>query len=169
MIVYQTNPAGVFLGTTTADPNPLEEGQWLIPGGCVTVAPPSIPDGMMAVWQGEGWALSPLPADQEEPDANTAPPTPEEIIQAFTAAIDAHVEAQAVAWSYNSAAHLASYIASTVPQWAAEAQAFVAWRDQVWLAALALLAQVEAGEAEPPAHPADFIATLPTLARPQPE
>ena len=91
---------------------------------------------------------------------------PATILATFTDAIDAHIEAQARAWSYNSAAHLASYVASTVPQWAAEAQAFVAWRDAVWLAALTLLADVQAGEAEPPADPAAFIATLPALVRP---
>ena len=60
------------------------------------------------------------------------------------AAIDAHVEAQAVAMQYNGAAHLASYVASGVAEWAAEAQAFVAWRDAVWQAALGLLADAQA-------------------------
>lgn len=94
------------------------------------------------------------------------PTDPANLLTTFTAAIDAHIEAAARAWSYNSAAHLASYVPSTVPQWAAEAPAFVAWRDAVWLAALDLLADVQAGEAEPPADPADFIADLPPLIRP---
>lgn len=73
--------------------------------------------------------------------------SPEEAQAQLARAIDAHVEAQARALQYNSAAHLASYAASTVPEWAAEAQAFVAWRDQVWLAAMGMLAQAqETGE-----------------------
>lgn len=167
MIVYQTNPQGVYLGPVQADPSPLEPDVWLIPGGCVETPPPAIPEGMMAVWRGEEWVLSPLPVDVPEPNIETVPPTPEQIIAAFTAAIDAHVETAARAWGYNGAAHLASYVASTVPQWAAEATAFVAWRDQVWLAAMALLADVQAGEAEPPAVPQDFVSTLPPLMRPQ--
>jgi len=83
----------------------------------------------------------------------------------FTAAIDAHVEQQARAWSYNSAAHLASYATSTVPQWSAEASAFVAWRDAAWLAALAMLDAVQAG-GDMPDSPAAFIATLPVITRP---
>ena len=58
----------------------------------------------------------------------------------ITRAIDKHVEDRARALEYNGAAHLASYVSSAVPEWAAEAQAFVAWRDAVWTEALSLLA-----------------------------
>ncbi|ETW14251.1 hypothetical protein ATO8_00040 [Roseivivax marinus] len=64
---------------------------------------------------------------------------------ALTAMIDAHVEAVARSRDYNDAAALAGYANSTVPEWAAEAQAFVSWRDQVWLTAFGMLAEVEAG------------------------
>ncbi|WP_127110643.1 hypothetical protein [Pararhodobacter zhoushanensis] len=52
----------------------------------------------------------------------------------IVAAVDARVEAQARALGYNDAAACAGYANSTVGQWAAEAQAFIAWRDAVWLA-----------------------------------
>ncbi|MBM7322441.1 hypothetical protein JS562_04775 [Agrobacterium sp. S2] len=45
---------------------------------------------------------------------------------------------------------LASYIGSTKPKWAAEAQAFVAWRDNVWFYAYGELAKVQAGQREQP-------------------
>lgn len=67
----------------------------------------------------------------------------------YTSAIDARVEEVARSRRYNSAAHMASYTASTVSAWAAEARAFVAWRDAVWTYALARLAEVEAGAATP--------------------
>jgi hypothetical protein len=54
----------------------------------------------------------------------------------IAAAVEARVEAQARALGYSSAAHLASYVASTVPAWAAEARAFIEWRDAVWQAAI---------------------------------
>lgn len=76
-----------------------------------------------------------------------------------TAAIDAHVEAQARALGYNSAAHLASYVASGVPEWAAEATAFVTWRDDVWTAALGMLADAQASGEVPSVE--DAIGTLP--------
>ncbi|MBA4130578.1 MAG: hypothetical protein C0519_04045 [Hyphomicrobium sp.] len=75
-----------------------------------------------------------------------APPTQED----YSAAIQAHIEATAQSRSYGSSALLASYVTSTVPSWAAEAQAFVAWRDAVWLAAYGLLGAVNAGETVAP-------------------
>ena len=77
----------------------------------------------------------------------------------ITRAIDSHVEAQAHALQYNGAAHLASYAASTVPEWAAEAQAFVAWRDSVWQAAIDMLADAEASGEAPSVE--DVLAALP--------
>lgn len=45
---------------------------------------------------------------------------------------------------------LASYIGSTKAKWAAEAQAFVAWRDSVWFYAYGELAKVQAGQRQQP-------------------
>lgn len=94
-----------------------------------------------------------------------APPTPEELLASFTAAIDGHVETTARAKGYNGAAHLASYAASTVPAWAAEATAFISWRDAVWVHGIGLLAEIEAGTATIPT-PDDVIAALPEIVWP---
>lgn len=56
-IVYQTDPLGIYTGPTVADPSPREPGVWLIPGGCVEVAPPAIPDRKAAWWDGKRWVL----------------------------------------------------------------------------------------------------------------
>lgn len=45
---------------------------------------------------------------------------------------------------------LASYIGSTIPKWAAEAMAFVAWRDNVWRYSYGELAKVQAGQRPQP-------------------
>jgi len=45
---------------------------------------------------------------------------------------------------------LASYIGSTIPKWAAEAQAFVAWRDNVWRYSYGELAKFQAGQRPQP-------------------
>ena len=76
-----------------------------------------------------------------------------------TRAVDEHVEARARALEYNGAAHLAGYVTSTVAEWAAEAQAFVAWRDLVWQAAIAAQDSAEASGEIPSV--ADVIASLP--------
>lgn len=56
-LVYQTNGQGLYCGTTYADPSPLEQDVWLIPGGCVEVAPPDIPEHKAAYWNGTAWEL----------------------------------------------------------------------------------------------------------------
>jgi len=52
----------------------------------------------------------------------------------------------------------ASYSASTVPTFQAEALALVAWRDAMWQAAIAFEPRLIDGAAEPVA---DFLKTLP--------
>lgn len=89
-----------------------------------------------------------------------------EIQAAVVSAINAHVEQAARSRNYNSAAALAGYVASTVEPWAAEAQAFVAWRDAVWQAAYAMLAEVQAGERAAPT-PTEAVAAIPAISWPE--
>lgn len=83
----------------------------------------------------------------------------------YTVAIRAHVEAVARARQYDNAHSLASYVTSSVPTWAAEAQAFVAWRDQVWVYAYQQLAAVQSGARAQPT-PAEFVSELPAITWP---
>jgi hypothetical protein len=87
-------------------------------------------------------------------------------LAAFQAAIQAHVDAAAQAKSYADGNACASYVASTVAAWAAEAQAFVAWRDAVWTHVYAELDKVQAGERAQPQVDA-FIAELPSIEWPE--
>ena len=79
-------------------------------------------------------------------------------VEACRQAIDAHVEARARALHYNSAAALAGYLGSTVEAWAAEAAAFVAWRDAVWLVAIGML---DAADPMKPPSVEDVLGALP--------
>lgn len=56
-VVYQTDSAGMYVGTTTADPDPMNEGHWLLPAGCVDVKPPKITGGKTPQWVGYKWKL----------------------------------------------------------------------------------------------------------------
>lgn len=56
-LVYQTDHLGIFIGAVTAEESPLEEGVYLIPGGCVEIAPPSVPEHKAAWWNGKAWQL----------------------------------------------------------------------------------------------------------------
>nr|WP_288912129.1 hypothetical protein [uncultured Pseudomonas sp.] len=55
--VYQTDSLGIYTCTTQADTSPLEPDVWLIPGGCVEVAPPEVPEHKAALWNGQAWQL----------------------------------------------------------------------------------------------------------------
>ena len=136
-------------------------GYWQTTGEVPASVLQSYPDGTIEVpvkpsdsheWNGSNWVYVAPP-----------PPDPAAMIEAFRRAVDAHVDATAQSKGYNSAAHCASYVASTHAPWAAEAQVFVAWRDQVWLFVFQQLALVEAGTISAPASPDELIATLPQI------
>ncbi|MFC3074728.1 hypothetical protein [Shinella pollutisoli] len=86
-------------------------------------------------------------------------------LHAFEEAIQAHVDATARERTFRDGVTLASYVASTNPQWAAEAQAFVAWRDGIWAYAYGELAKVQDGIREQPAIE-DFLTELPAIVWP---
>jgi collagenase-like PrtC family protease len=80
----------------------------------------------------------------------------------YRKAIQSLIDGKAQAKQYDDGNSLASYVNSTVPEWAAEAQTFVAWRDQVWAYALAELAKVQKAEREQPSVEG-FLAELPAF------
>ena len=94
-------------------------------------------------------------------------PPPERIKDRLRRAVEDHVEETARERDYSSAVSLASYTASTKPKWAAEAQAFVQWRDDVWEYVFQRLAAVESGEDEPPESAEALIADLPAMVWPE--
>jgi hypothetical protein len=108
----------------------------------------------------QGWAL----------DAGSfSPPPPRAPSQAaYAAAVQMHIESVARSRGYDSALSLASYLGSTILTWAAEAGVFVAWRDEVWTAAYALLGAWQASGADPAAAPSvdAVLAALPEIAWP---
>jgi hypothetical protein len=85
--------------------------------------------------------------------------------QDYARAVQEHVDATARGRGYDSGVSLASYADSAVPIWAAEAAAFVAWRDAVWTYAYAQLALVQAGERDEPTIEA-LVGELPAIAWP---
>jgi len=68
MNVYQTDIDGVFVGTTTADQDPLDISNTLIPAGCVETAPPPTTDEQLARWDGTVWAVEDVPTPETEPE-----------------------------------------------------------------------------------------------------
>jgi hypothetical protein len=72
MEVYQTDHNGFYVGPTVADADPLDEGAWLIPAGCVTEAPPALSEGQRAQFSDGAWVVvdpepAPEPVEQLPP------------------------------------------------------------------------------------------------------
>lgn len=87
-------------------------------------------------------------------------------VDVYRIEIQAMIDAKAKERQYDSGATLASYVNSTIEAWATESQAFVAWRDAVWLYALAELDKVQNGESYQPSV-SDFLADLPAFEWPE--
>lgn len=92
---------------------------------------------MIAEWEAEGNTIPPY-----------APSAP--AVSRYEEAIQSLVDQTAREKQFRDGVTMASYVASTNPQWAAEAQAFVGWRDNVWTYAYSELAKVQVGEREQP-------------------
>lgn len=85
-------------------------------------------------------------------------PTEDDYRLAIQTLIDSHAQSR----RYDSGNSLATYATSTIPQWAAEATAFVAWRDAVWAYAYAEMGKVLGAEREQPTVP-ELLAELPEM------
>ena len=56
--IYQTNADGLLVTAIEARESPLEPGVYLIPAGCVEIAPPAAEAGKAAVWSGTAWTMA---------------------------------------------------------------------------------------------------------------
>lgn len=83
----------------------------------------------------------------------------------YQGAVESHVDGVAQDRGYSSAVSCASYVGSTVPQWASEAAAFIAWRDAVWVDVYRQLEAVQGGDIPPSVG--DLIAALPAIVWPE--
>lgn len=78
MKVFQTDYEGFLVGETAADPDPMEDGNWLIPGGCVEQEPPTLQNGQKAKFSNGVWSVvEPEPVVEPSPEPEL-PPTKEQ-------------------------------------------------------------------------------------------
>ncbi|MBA4797010.1 MAG: hypothetical protein H2043_06380 [Rhizobiales bacterium] len=105
---------------------------------------PYPPDDARQIWEGKAWLAVPLGVED------------------FESAVQAHIDNTAQSKLFRDGVTLASYTASTNPQWSAEALAFVSWRDAVWSYALVELEKFQSGVRGAPT-PAEFCNELPLL------
>lgn len=98
--------------------------------------------------------------------ANQPVTTQEQLLAAFTAAIQQRLDDFARTRNYDGVLSACTYATSTVPKFQAEGQACVNLRDATWSAAYDILAQVQVGTRPMPMSIADIVADLPALVWP---
>lgn len=91
---------------------------------------------------------------------------PQRMIDSFTKALEIKIDATANEKTYATGVSCASYKDSTNTQWAAEAAAFIAWRDSAYAYAYDYLARAQAGEIQNPDQDS-FIAGVPAMSWPE--
>ena len=84
----------------------------------------------------------------------------------YKRAIQAHIDATAQQRDYDSGISCATYVNAPTPKYSAEAQAFIAWRDSVWVYAYTELDKVLNGQRQQPSVEA-FLAELPEIQWPE--
>ena len=90
------------------------------------------------------------------------PPTPEQIVAQYTAAVQKHLDDFARTRGYDGILSAATYATSTVPKFKAEGQYAVEARDATWAKCYEVLAAVEAGS-RPMSTLDELLAELPVL------
>lgn len=92
-----------------------------------------------------------------------AEPTEAQIVAAYMAAVQRHMDARAVSFGYDNLISVITYAEEpAVARYQAEGQAFRAWRSACWRACEQMLEAVKSGERSAPTH-AELIAELPGL------
>lgn len=93
----------------------------------------------------------------------TAAPSEAQIVAAYMAAVQQHMDARAVTFGYDNLISVITYAEEpAVARYQAEGQAFRAWRSACWHTCEQMLAAVIAGERSAPTHD-ELLAELPPL------
>ena len=101
------------------------------------------------------WQIVPLTAEEQGERAT-------QIIQSLGQAVKAHLDTVVQARDYDSIVSACTYATSAVPNYQADGQACVNWRDAVWPYVYQVLADVQAGNRAIPTVE-ELIAELPEL------
>lgn len=84
----------------------------------------------------------------------------------YTQAVQAHLDMTAQTHNYDGILSACTYAGSSVPKFAAEGQACVLWRDNVWASSYQILGEVQVGQRQPPTI-SELLTMLPAMTWPE--
>jgi hypothetical protein len=96
----------------------------------------------------------------------TTQPAPLPGVVDYSRAVQDHIDTTAGERDYGSAVSAASYATSKNAKWSGEAEAFIDWRDAVWVYVYTQLALVQSGDRTQPSV-AELVAELPAIVWPE--
>ena len=103
--------------------------------------------------------------EYEQRQADWESGSSQRLIDDCTRALEKEINDKAAEKSYSSGVSCASYKDSTNPQWAAEANIFIVWRDSVYSYAYDYLSKAQSGKIKNPSIE-NFIAGVPVISWP---
>lgn len=127
--VCQLDSSGFYVGQVVADESPLEPGVFLVPAGCVDVAPPASEDGVMHRWDASvcEW----VSVDRRAVAEDIHKQVRQDVVG--ERAVQFIMDVAARNAGYDSLLSAISYADETaVPAYAADGRKFRAWRSIVW-------------------------------------
>lgn len=152
MKLYLWNQQALYSGVVEVEP--LDA----LPMRSTPTAPPKLSGTQVARWTGSGWEKL-----ASAPVVEVPTPPVDEVSKLYERAVQATLDAAAVAARYDSIATAVSYAEEpAVPKFQKDGIAFRAWRSRVWAYAYEQLSLVLAGEREQPTVEA-FLQELPVL------
>jgi len=155
MKLYLWNQQALYAGVVEVEP--LDA----LPMRSTPTAPPKLSGTQVARWTGSGWEKL-----ASAPVIETPAPPVEDVTKLYESAVQARLNAAAIAAKYDSIENAVSYAEEpAVPKFQNDGKAFRTWRSLVWAYAYEQLALVLAGEREQPTVEA-FLLELPVLERP---
>jgi hypothetical protein len=158
---------GQYLGSSDADPSPLEPGGFLVPAFATATPPPEPEGGKVPSFNAvtECWSLVSIAAPE------VTPPAPEVTLEvkelAWRSVVREYADMVAAAYDFDNIAEAVTYADEpAVPVFQVLGAALRAWRSVLWQAFDMMCAEVRGNVLAEPADKAELIARMPAFTAP---
>ncbi|MDE2403037.1 MAG: hypothetical protein KGL90_15380 [Burkholderiales bacterium] len=179
--IYQCDSDGIWDGLEKfAKPDPNNDGDWLIPGGCTDIDPPVIGEKQAAIFKDGTWSIvddfrgmvfwlptgeravithvaTQMPPGALDHEPSPPPPTEAQLEAEAAAAVAGMLDALAMAWQYSSYQSARTYKGDINPKFNAEGSALANFGS----ACYSVLDDIQAGKVARPTDVDGLLALMP--------